>query len=579
MGAKTAMARLSANTLVFSKVEGMRSVALLSTTFSRQNGCLELKVPITSWPASGTQLLRETTADAPLSFAQREASLQAMLKHTPFNTTTELLAQFERIPGPTGTRLLLYECKTAQYDADADANDIRIVREGASGDGDGDGAAAVAAAETYTPPHQLSLRAYLEVLYYADTQTLGEGRGRSVEMQISLRGERVPPRNWSAFLQHWPREQPLYGYKPAGLDLVKGQYGSSTRFGTGQPLEELIDLLSMGGKGDSKERIAKSREQATKDQKREIRGYTGIFYYNHDRLIELMKLPKQIEATTGSKMLTTEKHLTTYGSAIIGVCREGFLTPEHNKTRYAAKSYEPNVFAKPQLPSFKDLHYQVNDHLKKHLKAVIAPAYWEAKKLAEANKRNLASRERPSLPAAGAAKPTKASPTASTSRSAATPATLPGAPCGRHTGEPERLEPSDWRRGAPSHKKRKAGHSAGDDGDDGDGDDDGFDFNEGARYALRSDASVVGAATVVGTNGWYQLQLDDRTIYKQCMRIADLRPVGFDATRQLPATYELCTAALDGAIATLTWEKGEGRFLPYACTLHAEADGRALKVR
>jgi hypothetical protein len=75
-----------------------------------------------------------------------------------------------------------------------------------------------------------------------------------------------------------------------------------------------------------------------------------------------------------------------------------------------------------------------------------------------------------------------------------------------------------------------------------------------------------------------QLQLDDRTIYKQCVRITALRPVGFDATRQLPATYELCTAALDGAIATLTWEK-EGRCLPYACTLHAEADGRALKAR
>jgi len=28
------------------KVEGMRSVALLSTTLSRQNGCLELKVPL-----------------------------------------------------------------------------------------------------------------------------------------------------------------------------------------------------------------------------------------------------------------------------------------------------------------------------------------------------------------------------------------------------------------------------------------------------------------------------------------------------------------------------------------------------
>ena len=276
----------------------MRSVALLSTTFSRQNGCLELKVPITSWPASGTQLLRETTADAPLSFAQREASLQAMLKHTPFNTAAELLTQFERIPGPTGTRLLLYECKTAQYDADAETNDIRIVPEGASGDGDGDGDGV--GTEAYTPPHQRSLRAYLEVLYYADTQTLGEGRGRSVEMQISLRGERVPPRNWSAFLQHWPREQLLYRYKPAGLDLVKGQYGSSTRFGTSRPLEELIDVLSLGQKGDSEERRAKSREQGTKDQKRDIRGYTGVFYYNHDRLIELMKLPKQNEATTGS---------------------------------------------------------------------------------------------------------------------------------------------------------------------------------------------------------------------------------------------------------------------------------------
>ena len=56
------------------------------------------------------------------------------------------------------------------------------------------------------------------------------------------------------------------------------------------------------------------------------------------------------------------------------------------------------------------------------------------------------------------------------------------------------------------------------------------------------------------------------------------RPVGFDAKRQLPASYELCTSALDGAIAMLTWEKA-GRILPYACTLHAEPDGRAVKAR
>ena len=55
-------------------------------------------------------------------------------------------------------------------------------------------------------------------------------------------------------------------------------------------------------------------------------------------------------------MMTTEKRLTLFGTAVLGVCREGFLTPEHNKTRYAAKAYEPNIYARPQLPSFQQLH-------------------------------------------------------------------------------------------------------------------------------------------------------------------------------------------------------------------------------
>ena len=149
-------------------------------------------MPITSWPARGTQLLRETTAEAPLTIAQREASLKAMLANTPFNSAAKLLKQFDLIAGPTGTRLVMYECKKAQYDAGADALDLQIVCDGSN-------------SEKYIPKHQRSLRAYLEVLYFADAQTLREAKGRSVEMQIVLRGERVPPRNWTTFLQHWPR--------------------------------------------------------------------------------------------------------------------------------------------------------------------------------------------------------------------------------------------------------------------------------------------------------------------------------------------------------------------------------------
>ena len=95
---------------------------------------------------------------------------------------------------------------------------------------------------------------------------------------------------------------------------------------------------------------------------------------------------------------------------------------------------------------------------------------------------------------------------------------------------------------------------------------------------LRSDAGVVGKAEVAGSRGgWYYLRLDDRTTHKQCVRATDLRPVGFEL-RQLPATHELCAAALDGALACLTWEKepGGGRFVPFACRLRAEADGQSL---
>ena len=41
------------------------------------------------------------------------ASLKAMLANTPFNSAAKLLKQFDLIAGPTGTRLVMYECKKA----------------------------------------------------------------------------------------------------------------------------------------------------------------------------------------------------------------------------------------------------------------------------------------------------------------------------------------------------------------------------------------------------------------------------------------------------------------------------------
>ena len=364
MGAKSAMPRLSPSSLVFSKVGGMRTVALVSTTLSRTLGSHELKVPIATWPSSGDQLMSTTTAEAPLSHEARAKSLDVLLKHSPFLTKEELLAQFVSIPGDTGTRLVLYECDPAQFDVST-VDDVHI--------GSAVGGTAVADGDEFVAPHDNSLRSYLEVLYYSDSAW-------QPEMRIRLRGTLVPPRNWSAFLQHWPEDKESYAYTPQCLrgagssDADEKAYGSKVVFGTVEPLQEIISTLSARVGGD-----------VVAAKKRYLQGYTGVFYYNHDRLIlPLMLLPKQKEASKGNKMMTTEKRLTIYGTSVVGVCREGFLTPEHNKAGYEAsslmprvysptlpltltltltltqaRSFEPSMYARPQRPSFQELHCKV----------------------------------------------------------------------------------------------------------------------------------------------------------------------------------------------------------------------------
>ena len=259
VGAKSALTRLSTSSLVFSKTASMRTVALLSSTLSRSLKSTELIVPITSYAAGSDRMLRMTTDDAPLTYDQRLSSLKVILEHTCFHTEQELLAQFEHISGPTGTHLCLYESNKEVYDIHTEEDDIRISPQGQAihrgGDGSGSGGEAKPAA------HEVSLRAYLEVLFYSDADT-------SPQMRISVRDVLVPPRDWSTFLHGWPEGKAAYSYNPAclrdeSLEENRKAYGASVRFGTKESLDTLYKVFSSKG--------AKLSER-----KRDLENYSGV---------------------------------------------------------------------------------------------------------------------------------------------------------------------------------------------------------------------------------------------------------------------------------------------------------------
>ena len=137
------------------------TVGLLSATLSRQIGSADIKVPQATWHVPSRVMFEHTTGeegDAPLSEEQRSVSLKVMLEHTPFGTVDKLLeAGLKHLTGDHGTCLLLFACDAKQFDISSDANDILLPLP--SDD--------LSTADAPTPmAHEVSLRAFLEVLYY-----------------------------------------------------------------------------------------------------------------------------------------------------------------------------------------------------------------------------------------------------------------------------------------------------------------------------------------------------------------------------------------------------------------------------
>nr|XP_023697729.1 MORC family CW-type zinc finger protein 3-like isoform X1 [Paramormyrops kingsleyae] len=188
-GFKSSSMRLGKDAIIFSKISDTMSVGLLSQSYLESIQAEHVVVPIVTLGHDG----QSSVEDA--------ASLQDILKHSPFNTEEELLTELTAITSisSTGTRIIIWNLRRVangetEFDLSTNRYDIRIPED---------------ACETHknqnitqsVPEIIYSLRAYCSILYLKP------------RMQIIIRGEKVKMQLISKSLALTRKDQ----YKPVFL--------------------------------------------------------------------------------------------------------------------------------------------------------------------------------------------------------------------------------------------------------------------------------------------------------------------------------------------------------------------------
>ncbi|XP_028837539.1 MORC family CW-type zinc finger protein 3b isoform X2 [Denticeps clupeoides] len=176
-GFKSGSMRLGKDAMVFTKTKDSMTVGFLSQSYLEAIRAQQVLVPIITFMRDGQ------------NFAEDAASLQAILKHSIFNTEIELFSELRAISvvGATGTRIIIWNLRNA------DRYDIRANHSDCSGE-----------SQSMTPESGYSLRAYCKILYLKP------------RMQIILRGQKVKTELISKSLAHIA----IDNYRPTFLQSV-----------------------------------------------------------------------------------------------------------------------------------------------------------------------------------------------------------------------------------------------------------------------------------------------------------------------------------------------------------------------
>ncbi|XP_078118165.1 MORC family CW-type zinc finger protein 3a isoform X2 [Sander vitreus] len=266
-GFKSGSMRLGKDAIVFSKSKSVSCVGMLSQTYLEEIGANQISVPIVCFEQ------RETN-----KFSVREehkASLQDILRYSPFKTQEELLFEIDAISahspiGKTGTRIIIWNLRrtsngTTEFDLVKDRYDIRIPSDVYESMKDTSQQPDVVT--SYIPESFYSLRAYCSILYLKPI------------MQIIIRGQKVKSQLIAKSLAFIRKDH----YKPTFLTKrIPITFGYNTK---------------------------------SKDQ-------YGIMMYHQNRLIKAYE-------RVGCQLKANNK-----GVGVIGIIECYFLEPTHNKQSF-----------------------------------------------------------------------------------------------------------------------------------------------------------------------------------------------------------------------------------------------------
>ncbi|XP_075963210.1 MORC family CW-type zinc finger protein 3a isoform X2 [Anarhichas minor] len=265
-GFKSGSMRLGKDTIVFSKSERASCVGMLSQTYLTETGADQISVPIVCFEQRERNKLSARE--------EHKASLQDILRYSPFKTQEDLLLEIDAISSnwstkKTGTRIIIWNLRRTstrmtEFDFEKDRYDIRIPSDVYEEMNDAQHPDRVT---SHIPESFYSLRAYCSILYLKP------------RMQIIIRGQKVKSQLIAKSLAFVEKDH----YKPAFLNKrIPITFGYNTK---------------------------------SKDQ-------YGIMMYHKNRLIKAYE-------RVGCQLKANNK-----GVGVIGVIECYFLEPTHNKQSF-----------------------------------------------------------------------------------------------------------------------------------------------------------------------------------------------------------------------------------------------------
>ncbi|XP_059505981.1 ATPase MORC2-like [Stegostoma tigrinum] len=191
-GLKSGSMRIGMDFILFTKKDNTMTCILMSRTFYEKEGIDEVIVPMPSWYVASKE---------PMITEKEKFSLEIALvhKYSPFKKEFDVMQQFNKITGASGTLVVIYNVKlnddgVPELDIETDTSDIRLTGKMASG----------------IQPEQYSFRAYAAILYI------------DPRMKIFIQGQKIHA-NYLVYSLYRPRRY-IYiakGFKVRALREVK----------------------------------------------------------------------------------------------------------------------------------------------------------------------------------------------------------------------------------------------------------------------------------------------------------------------------------------------------------------------